>query len=280
MFSQRRLDFGRYYVAKLFTLAGLQSLAKNPASIYRHAKSFLFDVNLEDESVAEALTIYQDALTTLAQFENRQTAQLDQWLPVIEHPSIKDLSDLFIKNGSDKSALHDYHLVYGSILSAKRHQEINILEVGLGTNNLDIPSNMGALGKPGASLRAFRDWAPHANIYGADVDRRILFNEKRISTYWVDQTDKESLRKLADSLHGIRFDLIIDDGLHLPHAAINMLDAILPLLADDGVYVVEDIYGYSPFWNVAELIISKNYATCFSQRPNSSIFVVRRKPGP
>ena len=50
------------------------------------------------------------------------------------------------------------------------------------------------------------------------IDRRILFHEDRISTFWVDQTDPNSLDALAAQLGDIKFDLIIDDGLHLPHA--------------------------------------------------------------
>ena len=39
---------------------------------------------------------------------------------------------------------------------------------------------MGIKGKPGASVRAFRDYFDKAIIYGADIDSKILFFEKRI----------------------------------------------------------------------------------------------------
>jgi hypothetical protein len=135
----------------------------------------------------------------------------------------RELADLFRERGSDKSTYHNYHLVYGHLLAGKRDHALHIVEIGLGTNNIDVPSNMGLFGKPGASLRAFRDWAPHASVFGADVDRRILFMEDRIETFWVDQTDPTSLQDLAMRLSDKKFDLIIDDGLHVPAANFNTI---------------------------------------------------------
>ena len=57
-------------------------------------------------------------------------------------------------------------------------------------------SNMGERGKPGASLKAYRDFFKNSEIYGADIDSQILFKDDRISTYYVDQTKERSLKKL------------------------------------------------------------------------------------
>jgi len=100
------------------------------------------------------------------------------------------------------------------------------------------------------SVRAFRDWAPNAQVYGADVDPGILVQEERIKTYFVDQTDRASLQNLAHIVGG-DFDLIIDDGLHNPIANFNTVKELLPLLKDDGHLVVEDIYEeYLSAWNI------------------------------
>src|SRR4051794_10206623 len=66
------------------------------------------------------------------------------------------LKERFDFYGSDKANPHDYHLLYG-ILLAETDKIGRIFEVGLGTAHEDIPSNMGREGRPGASLRAFRD---------------------------------------------------------------------------------------------------------------------------
>ena len=111
------------------------------------------------------------------------------------------LGELFARHGSDKSTVSDYHLIYAALLSGKRWKP---REIGLGTYHLDTPSNMGRKGVPGASLRGFRDWAPQAIVRGADVDRRILFSEERITTHFVDQNDPESLPILRPCLARIR----------------------------------------------------------------------------
>ena len=55
---------------------------------------------------------------------------------------------------------------------------------------------MGPMGKPGASVRAFRDYFTKAKIFGADIDSEILFSEKRIKTYKVDQCSIDSMENL------------------------------------------------------------------------------------
>ena len=82
------------------------------------------------------------------------------------------LASLFDQYGSDKSH-HNYHLLYAGLLGPKRSSHLRILEIGLGTNNPDILSNMGPGGKLGASLRAFRAFCPNAELFRADIDHRI-----------------------------------------------------------------------------------------------------------
>lgn len=111
----------------------------------------------------------------------------------------KILQNLLDHYGSDKGSYHLYHYLYAYILN-DQHNVDSILEVGLGTNNTDIVSNMGAGGIPGASLRGFRDFLPNANIYGADIDSRVLFDDDRIQSFHVDQTSRSSLAELATKL--------------------------------------------------------------------------------
>lgn len=161
----------------------------------------------------------------------------------------ESLKDLFQRNGSDKSESHDYHFIYGRVLS-NREQITKILEVGLGSNNEDVVSNMGRAGKPGASLRAFRSFLPRADIFGADVDRRILFEEARIKTYFVDQTDLHTFVELGEKV-GQDFDLIIDDGLHTINANLAVIIFGLPRLKPGGWIVIEDISPSAlPAWQV------------------------------
>ncbi len=188
----------------------------------------------------------------------------------------EELKVSFNKYGSDKSATHDYHLLYGSILKDKSAVTA-ILEIGLGTNNTDVPSNMGEKGRPGASLRAFRDVLPNASIFGADVDKRILFEEERIKTFYVDQTDLKSFDELGKNLKE-EFDLIIDDGLHSANANIATLSFALGKLKRSGVFVVEDISPDAlPVWRVVSALLSPEYKSQIVSTANDAyVFLVKK----
>jgi len=186
------------------------------------------------------------------------------------------LKHSFNTYGSDKCTHHNYHLLYGSILKNKESITA-VLEIGLGTNNTDVVSNMSALGKPGASLRAFRDTLPHALIYGADVDKRILFKEERIKTFFVDQTNLESFNMLNEHTKE-KFDLIIDDGLHAPNANIATLTFALGKLKPGGSFVIEDIpIRALSVWHVVATLLPLEYtSSIISTLNNSHVFLVEK----
>jgi hypothetical protein len=187
-----------------------------------------------------------------------------------------ELKKLFDHYGSDKgNSNHNYHWLYGSILGTRNASAV--LEIGLGTNNEDIVSNMTRYGTPGASLRAFRDFLPDAHIYGADVDRAILFQEERVSTYFVDQTDIDSFVELSAAVPD-ELDLIIDDGLHTPNANLASLAFGLGRLKVDGYFLVEDIGRASvPIWQlVSAALLPEQYESHVVEADTQFLFVVRR----
>jgi len=188
----------------------------------------------------------------------------------------EQLKPLFDKFGSDKSTYHDYHLLYGSIL-CEPESVTNVFEVGLGSNNRDVVSNMVGRGdQPGASLRAFREFLPRAQIYGADIDRRILFQDERISTFFIDQTDPTSFAALDAALPG-EFDLIIDDGLHSPNANIATLSFGLGKVKAGGWVVVEDIAPAAlPLWQVISALLPEEYESHVVSAKGALLFTVRR----
>jgi SAM-dependent methyltransferase len=180
-------------------------------------------------------------------------------------------------SGSNKANRHNYHLIYGRVLK-DAERVTAVLEIGLGTNNTDVISNMGVDGVPGASLRAFRDYLPNARIYGADVDRRILFEETRIKTYFVDQTELQSLADLGEKIDE-KLDLIIDDGLHSPHANVAVLAFALDRLKPGGWVIIEDIPESAyPLWEVVASVLPATFQPVMIRASDAFAFAVQCKP--
>ena len=162
------------------------------------------------------------------------------------------LNSLFDHYGSDKGTInyelpkpyswnaHTYGSYYSKLYDHCRKEVIKVFECGIGTNNPKIVSNMGAKGKPGASLRAWKDYFYKAIIYGADIDKEILFQEERIETYYVDQSDPLSVNAMWKKINQNEFDLIIDDGLHTFSAAKNLFELSISYLKSEGIYIIED----------------------------------------
>ena len=135
---------------------------------------------------------------------------------------------------------------------------------------------MGVYGKPGASARAFRDFFYNSIIFGVDIDRKILFKEDRIKTFYLDQTNIKLLSQFFKKFG--KFDLIIDDGLHAPYSNLNVLISSLNYIADQGWIVIEDIpLKARPIWEVISLILSKKYHNYLIKTKSSLIFLVKKK---
>lgn len=190
-------------------------------------------------------------------------------------PASEILRSSFTAYGSDKATDHDYDRLYGFLLrdfdSVSR-----ILEIGLGTTDTRIVSNMGISGSPGASLRAFRDCCVSAEVIGLEFDSKILFTENRIRTYFVDQTRPETFADLSDVVGG-DFDLMVDDGLHAPHANIFSLSFFMPRLKIGGFAVIEDISKQSVLiWKVVSRQLPESFRSALVRTKAAWVFVVQR----
>ena len=180
----------------------------------------------------------------------------------------------FDSYGCDKSLNHNYHFIYGTIINLLGNVSA-MLEIGLGTTNTDVVSHMGKAWVPGASLRAFRDYLPNALIYGADIDKRILFEEERIKTYYVDQTNLISFNILENAINE-KLDLVIDDGLHSPNANIAVISFATNKIKKGGWIVIEDISDESlVFWQVFSKILPPQYSSYIIQCNNGLAYVIQ-----
>jgi len=246
----------------------------------------LFAPNSSGSHRARAELTIQSAQQTFPLLEQLLMVSRGQALPRIDAETLcpdeeskqaaQELAELFRANGSDKSTGHNYHYIYGPILK-DRLAVTGVLEIGLGTNNRDVVSNMKGNGRPGASLRAFRDFLPNAEIFGADFDRSILFTDERIRTFFVDQTETSSFSELDENVHP-ELDLIIDDGLHSPNANIAVLIFALDRLKAGGSLVIEDIAASAlPLWQVVASLLPTEFQPRLIDAKGAKVFAVERQ---
>jgi hypothetical protein len=113
-------------------------------------------------------------------------------------------------------------------------------------------------------------------IFGADIDKRILFHDERIETFFVDQTDSATFSKLEKSIPS-NLDLVIDDGLHAPNANLETLKFGLKKIKIGAWVVVEDIAGEAvPLWQVVSALLPSNYEPHIFLGECNFVFAVKR----
>ena len=179
---------------------------------------------------------------------NKWIDVVDSWLKtdygtVLDSPTT--LCGIMNYYGSDKgNGHHNYSKLYHDLFKDIRDLELSIFELGMGTNNVYIKSNMGAAGKPGASLRGWADYFSKAKVFGADIDGAIVngpHDTDRIKTYWVDQTSPIAIKSLWQKFSSELFNIIVDDGLHEVDGNMVFLENSHHKLKKDGVYIIEDV---------------------------------------
>jgi len=183
-----------------------------------------------------------------------------------------DLCSLMTKYGSDKNTWHNYTQIYFLLMEKYRNENINLFEMGIGTNNVNITSNMGANGRPGASLRAWSEFFPNATIFAADIDKNILFQEEKIKTFYCDQLSPEVIQSMWSSIE-VDFDIIVDDGLHTFEANVCLFENSIHKLKEDGIYIIEDIY-------VTNLELFRKVQNEYKERYGLKTFEILELPHP
>ena len=219
-------------------------------------------------------------IAKVAEFENKNIILTPtNFYENNKNKNSKEIEKKLIENlnfrGSDKVAL-GYHIIY-SCLFQNTTGQYNILEIGLGTNNPKIVSSMGLKGKPGASVKAFRDTFTNSQIYGADIDKNILFSEERIETFFVDQNNLDTFKNITENVEE-KFDLIIDDGLHYQLSNLNTLLFALSNLNKEGFFVIEDIGIWTiDTWKIINKLIPNNFESNIIQMSERNFIFLLKK---
>lgn len=100
----------------------------------------------------------------------------------------------------------------------------------------------------GGSLELWRKYfGPQATIFGIDIDPACASkvdapNQVRIGS----QDDPAFVRSVVEEMGGV--DLILDDGSHRGNHIITSFRALFPMLADGGLYVIEDMHDDYSEW--------------------------------
>ena len=208
-----------------------------------------------------------------------EIVQIDEFFRMNKHNETMKIFDSLEKSfnffKSDK-AINKYHKIYSVILK-HLDQDIRIFEVGMGTNNPNIVSSMGINGSPGASLKSFKNTFTNALVYGADIDREILFSENRINTVFIDQNDLKTFENIKEATLQ-KFDLIIDDGLHYQLSNLNTLIFALENLNKNGYFIIEDIGLWTlDTWKIVQNLLANNFSsTIIQMTDNNFVFLVQR----
>jgi hypothetical protein len=150
--------------------------------------------------------------------------------------------------GSDKGSAkvgigwHNYTIVYNKLFAPLFEKKLRIFELGIGTTNTTFHNHMGSHTNPGSSLRAWQTLFPNSQIFGADIDREVLFEEERIKTFYCDQTSAAAIQDMWSQgpLYD-QLDIIIDDGYHNFEANKTFFENSIHKLKKGGYYIIEDL---------------------------------------
>lgn len=151
-------------------------------------------------------------------------------------PELDPLTRIAIAHGTDKWGAHFYTPIYHNLFSHLRERPLRVLEIGVG--GFDCKT----IG--GASLSMWAEYFPHALITGIDIAEKQMALDARIRMYRGSQDDPAFLKRVCDERGP--FDIIVDDGSHVPKHVVTSFNLLFPGMTDGGLYVIEDVQ--TAFW--------------------------------
>jgi hypothetical protein len=132
--------------------------------------------------------------------------------PAATPPSLKKI---FLKAKTDKGYLHGYYRVYDRILAPLQNQPISMLEIGVDTE---------------LSIHAWQMYFPKVKQISGIAFQTALthdkFNNDKKTSFFVGSQDNPKLLARVCNTTG-PFDLIIDDGSHIPEHQIASFEGLI-----------------------------------------------------
>ena len=268
----------------LINFASWRRVLRDPKKIFLWIMS-PYIYTIKNRAKTELDSTYQTALDRILELIDPQGIPIifDKWISTSSLIRFVNLDErINLQNslsdyGSDKSVLgyaEIYQVILSEIKSRVGRDPITLVEIGIGSTDPAIPSNMTVFGNPGASLKSFRDLSKNIYVTGGDIDSKILFNDERIKTHRVNQLESSSIRNFL--LHIGSFNLLIDDGLHQLDANLNTLTESILFAKPGSWIVIEDIsheIKFSKIWIAIGELISKRFFVWLIECHKSYVFV-------
>lgn len=150
------------------------------------------------------------------------------------------LSKISLNYGTDKGPRENgYTVVYDMFIGQRRHEPINLLEIGLARGGPEVGGDADREVIDVPSVRMWRDFLPNAHIYGADISDFSSYQSDNFTFFRVDCGNRDELRKIAEA--GVEFHVIVDDGSHASYHQQLTWFELFRSLAPGGLYIIEDL---------------------------------------
>jgi hypothetical protein len=142
----------------------------------------------------------------------------------------KTFTDLHKKNQGKVSDKWAFYLdQYERLFNPLRDKAISLFEIGI---------------QNGGSLEVWSKYFPRAKVFvGCDIDKKcskLTFQDPRINLVVGDANQQKIQKEVIQK--GGPFDIVIDDGSHRSGDIIKSFVNYFPHLADNGLYVIEDLH--------------------------------------
>jgi hypothetical protein len=156
--------------------------------------------------------------------------------PLTGFPNLISLADCFNTDKNSHTGNHHcYARIYERLLSRRRYSLRRLMEIGLCR-----PTERGEQAEI-PSVDLWQTYFPFCTVIGVDLTDFSAFNNSRFTSFVCDQSKRDELRSVAAKLEPGSIDVIIDDGSHASFDQQLTFREFFPLLADGGLYFIEDL---------------------------------------
>lgn len=204
-----------------------------------------------NDITAEYVKLKADHYEQTSQFQKRPEVQTK---PCSDVTSGEPLSSILDRFGSDKSSRHGYDRYYDHLLGPLRNENVKLVEIGVQQGKslrtwqlyFGAMAHIYGIGYKNFQKSKFEDCS---NAENTAVERT---NDGQIcKIYKGDQGDVNFLDYFANATGG-NYDVLIDDGSHLPSHQLISFESLWPHIKPGGIYVIEDIE--TNYWRMSDKV--------------------------